>query len=150
MGDAIGFKMFTEPFKVGIADKEKRMDRAAMWAVREAGRTARRAASAAAPVLKDKTKQSHRQLQRRKKQGEDVSGAYQQAVPGLLKASIRPSRMIKHGIGSYSVKVGPRGPRVHLYAGKAEQRKPYMEVGEAAARAALEAVAREAFGRVWR
>lgn len=150
MADGVSFRMITDQFKQGLADREKRVNRAAMWAVREAGREARRAARAAAPVLKDKSKASHSQLQKRKKKGEDVSAAYKQAVPGLLKASIKPSRAVKLGTGSASIKVGPRGPRVHLYAGKAEKRKEYMGVGHAAALVAMERIANEAFAKAWR
>ena len=55
MADGIEFKMITEPFTAGIADRQKRMPRAAMWAVREAGRAVKITAKAKAPVLADKS-----------------------------------------------------------------------------------------------
>lgn len=150
MADGISFSMKTDQFTSFIGDRASRMNRAAMWVVREAGRTGRKAAVVAAPILVDKSKQSHRQLQRRKRQGEDVLHAYQSAVPGLLKASIKSTRAMNVGAGSFSIKVGPVGSRVHLYAGKEEERRAYMDAGKAAAEAAAQAIANQAFGKVWR
>lgn len=151
MADHIDFRMFTEPFFRMVADRERRMPNAARWAVREGGRVARRTARTRAPILKDKTVASHRQLQRRRKQGEDVAAAYDKPVPGLLRASITPSKNLKqHGDAEFSLKVGPRGQRVHLYAQKIERQSHYMAAGEAAAKLEMERIARTAFERVWR
>lgn len=154
MGDGISFRVVTAPFTDWAKDREKRMNRAAMFAVRDAGRIARRVGRTAAPVLKDSTLESHRQIQKRIRSG-DESGkaAYSggKAIPGLLKASIASSKNLKfEGVGSYSLKVGPRGQRVHLYAGKAEKNHQFMAAAEEAAKAELERIAKEAFERVWR
>ena len=153
MADGISFKMVTEPFTKGIAERQKRMPRAAMYAVREAGRVAKRTGRANAPVLKDKSRLSHRELQKYGKAGFNTKAAYtgNQPIPGLLKASIGSSKRLKRlGESEFSVKVGPRGQRVHLYAGKQEARAHFMAEAEKAAQAAMPEIARRAFGRVWK
>lgn len=96
---------------------DKRVDRGTMWALRETGRLLGRRARAAAPVYR----------------GQAVG-----VESGLLKRSIKSSRRIKKFDRTQSLKVGPRGERVHLYAQKAEQqtgfmRKAYAEVAPAMA-----------------
>lgn len=153
MADGIGFRMFTEPFTKAIDERQQRMPRAAMYAVREAGRVAKRTGRAKAPVLKDMSRLSHRELQKYGKAGFNTNAAYSgnQPIPGLLKASIGSSRRLRQvGQSEFSVKVGPRGQRVHLYAGKAEARAHYMAEAEKAAHAAMPEIARRAFTRVWK
>jgi hypothetical protein len=143
MPDSVDFKLLAEPFKRFVDDRSRRMDRAAMWALRSAAREGVRAARRATPVLKQQGVESHRQLQRRRRQGHDV--------PGLLRASIRPSRNIKHiGPHAYEMTFGPRGARVHLYAEKIERKAGYMAQGYAAAEAAIEVNAIQAIAKVWR
>lgn len=132
------------------------MPRAAMWAVREAGRTVRREAKANAPVLKDKgavgvrTYQADRKFRAGGGIGPLRGGGTSQPIRGLLKASIAPSKNVKQlGTAAFSLKVGPRGDRVHLYSGKAEARSGFMAAGDRAAQDAMPAIAARAFGRVW-
>lgn len=143
MAETISFRMLTGPFNTFLADRERRMNRASMWAVREAGRRARKAAAAQAPVLQDKSAPTVRQVKR-------GHATTDKPVAGLLKASIKASKAMKLEPGTASIKVGPRGPRVHLYAEKQEKRYGYMAAGEQAAQAELQAIAMEAFERVWR
>ena len=142
MPDGIDFRFDTSGFKRFAADRERRMPRAAMYAVREAGRVTRRAAAAKAPILKDRTAATVRQVKR----GE---ASTDRPVRGLLKASIKASKAVRQGPASYSLKVGPRGERVHLYAGKQEERYGYMRAGEDAGKAMLAVIAQRAFGRAW-
>lgn len=91
---------------------DKRVDKGTMWALRETGRLLARRARAAAPVYK---------------------GDRDDVESGLLKKSIKSSRRIKKSGRVQSLKIGPRGERVHLYAGKAEvatgfMHKAYVEV----------------------
>ena len=149
MADGVDFKLLTEPFKRFVDNRSKRMDRAGMWALRAAGREGVRAAKRAAPVLKGG--ETHRQLQRRRRAGEDVSAAYAKPVPGLLRASIRMSRSVRHiGPHAFEVTFAPRGERTHLYSGKIEERAAYMAAGHAAAEAAIEVYSIQAFNKVWR
>ena len=155
MADGIEFKMITEPFQAAIAERQKRMPRAAMWAVREAGREVRRTAKARTPVLADRsvsTAAAYRRAYKARKQG--VQGPIRGEggpVRGLLRQSITASRNLKQlGPSEYSLKVGPRGPRAHLYAKKIEDRAGYMAAGEVAGRETLAAVAQQAFDKVWK
>src|SRR5215467_4498109 len=111
--------MFTEPFTRFVDDRSRRMDRAAMWAVRQAGREVKKEARRAAPVLKDPGLMSVRQIRRRVKAGEKASDLYNtgKPIPGLLRDSIRSSRTLARvGRHEYRLKVGPRSPRSILYA----------------------------------
>lgn len=155
MGDGITFKMVTGPFTAAIKQREARMPAAARYAVREAGRVTKKAARAKAPVLRDKTVTSaavNRGARFRKAGGiGPVPSAATGPVSGLLRASITPSKQLTSmGDSAFSLKVGPRGERVHLYAQKIEARVGYMAAGEAAAKAALPSIADTAFNRVWR
>lgn len=155
MADSITFKLDAGRFHQAIGDRQRRMPNAARWAVREAGRVTKRAARAKAPVLKDKTVTAAGVARgaRFRKAGNigPVPSADTGPVRGLLKASIAPSRRLKQvGDSEFSLKVGPRGPRVHLYAQKEERRAGYMAAAEAAARAEMGRIAQQAFDRVWR
>jgi hypothetical protein len=151
MADGISFKMITESFDFGIKDRQARMPRAAMWAVREAGRTVKKVERAKAPVLKGGGPSAKTLGRLNRRAGFTVGkGAYDAPVPGLLKASITPSKNLRQlGVSSYSLKVGPRGQRVHLYAQKAEKKHGFVQAGEDAAAAALKAVSEQAFAKVW-
>jgi hypothetical protein len=94
-----------KPFFAALGDIDRVGRRAAQWSVRECGRQTARAAKRYAPVK---------------------TGAY--------KKGIRSSRKFDRPNGNaYGLKVGPRGDRVHLYAGKVEAKlspmaKAYAEV----------------------
>lgn len=151
MADGVEFKAFVEPFYRFVDDRRARMDKAAVWALRQAARAGTRAARQAAPVLQDRTRSSHAQLQRYRRRGFDVSKSYERPVPGLLKASIRVSRHARRvGPHEFTIKFGPWGQRAHLYARKEENRVNFMDRGQAAAEAAVEVVAVEAFRKVWK
>ena len=144
MPDQISFKMVTKPTRDFLDDRQKKMERAAMYNVRAAGRVVKQVSRAAAPVLADKAAQRHTVYQR--------AGVWRNSGPpvrGLLKASIASSRRLQKSGGVWSLKVGPRGPRVHLYSKKIENKKPYMAVGYAAAQAQSAAIAQRTYDRVW-
>ena len=161
MADSIDFKVFAGPFQRMVADKQKRMPRASMWAVREAGRVTQRAARAKAPVLRQKGALTHGQIQRGRRIGvftaEDIKGIYGTGqkgewgspVPGLLRASIKSSRGLRMSSGAVSVRVAPRGARVRFYSVAEEGRAHYMRAGEMAAKAAMPGIARSAYQKVW-
>lgn len=97
----------------GVTEVEKeftRIDRstnrATMYAVRAAGRKVRQVAARSAPVYR---------------------GTRADIPKGRLKKSIRSDRRLKGGAGTYSVRVGPRGFPASAYAGKQEQRHPFMQ-----------------------
>jgi hypothetical protein len=160
MTDEISFKMSPGLFHQGIKDREARMRRAAMWAVRSTGRVVRTEARRRAPVLADPTGTyakagAYRRAFRARKAGAvgPIAGEGGPIV-GLLRQSIAPSKHFRKGSGllsdSYSIKVGPRGPRVHLYAAKIEELEPYMEAGRDAGQAAAAGIWAEAAARAWR
>lgn len=144
MADGFDFSMVTKPLVDALAERNRVMERAAMWAIRETGRAVRAAAKAEAPVYKGGMSQ------RAYKRGGGRAGVGVSApVSGLLRSSIKSSRMIG-GHGVFRLTVGPRGDRVHLYAGKIEADKPYMEAGYAAAMAAGPAIWAGAVAHVMR
>jgi hypothetical protein len=105
VADSLSVKMVTEPFAKGARDMSRRVDRASMWAVREAGRRLKREAMKRAP-----------------------------RKSGALRSSVHSSRRFKQSMdGSYAIKVGPRGgirnpqgASAHLYAAKQEDRTHFM------------------------
>lgn len=127
------FKVLAQPFIDGVKNMQARTDRATMWAVREVGRQVKKEAMRRAPVYKGQSgarvqmKMSQfRKFQKATKYRGSVANSV--VVSGLLKGSISASRRLQSvKTGEYSEKVGPRGQRVHLYAGKAEARQPYMK-----------------------
>lgn len=145
MADGISFKVVTGPFHAAIVDRQRRMERAAMFTVRGAGRACAAAAKAAAPVLR--AGESGATSQRAWRSGGGTVGGA--PVAGLLRSSIKPSRRLKKVGDDWSLTVGPRGLRVHLYAGKEEEREAYMQAGFEAAIAELPAIAEAAFARAW-
>lgn len=143
MADGFEFKMVTEPFMKWADERQVRMERAAMWTVREGGRVVKREARTRAPVLSDSSAIKYRAWR---------SGGGQESGPvvGLLRNSISPARRLRREGPYWTLKVGPRGFRVHKYAGKEEDREHYMEAGYGAAEAMITAVALDAYGRVWK
>jgi hypothetical protein len=126
-------KVITKPFTDGVTDLKKRTDRATMWALREVGRQLKKEARKRAPVYQGRSGarvqfKNYAQFRRfQKTTGYKGSMANSVVVPGLLKNSISSSRRLKSvKTGEYSLKLGPRGQRTHLYAGKVEARAGYM------------------------
>lgn len=144
MPDGVEFKMVTEPFMAAIKDRERRMDKATMWVVREVARTVKKEARRSAPVLKDANAIRLRQFRK-------LTSGWGDAGPvvGLLRSSISPSKRLRKEGGGYALKVGPRGPRVHLYAAKQEQRTEFMAKGYAAGMAQVRSIAERGFGATW-
>jgi hypothetical protein len=148
------FKVLAQPFLDGVVNMQKRTDRATMWALREVGRQMKRQARARAPVYRGrsgarvqfKNFAQFRRFQKATKYRGSVASSV--VVPGLLKNSISSSRRLQSvKTGEYSLKVGPRGQRVHLYAGKVEARTPYMKPAYDEVAARMGAVAAGAWGR---
>jgi len=155
MADGVSFKMVTKPFTDAIGKREALMPGAARGAVRKAGIVVQKAARAKTPVLSDKSVVSAARHKKDwaayKKGGSTGAAPTSGPVRGLLRASITPSRRLTQtGKSSFSLKVGPRGPRAHLYAQKEEARAGFMAAGEAAGRSAMAAIAQEAFDQVWK
>jgi hypothetical protein len=155
--DEIIFKVTAGPALEAIKNREARMKRAALYSLRATGRVAKTEARRHAPVLKDPTGSYAK------------AGAYKRAwaarkagaagpiageggpIVGLLKQSISSSRRIKTiGGMEFSLKVGPRGPRAHLYAAKEEVLSPYMRYGHEAATAGAAAIWASTVSKVWR
>lgn len=162
MAEFTDLKVITKPFMDGVTDMQKRTDRATMWAVREAGRVVKRQARKRAPVYNsykfnratgniDKNVGTLTMAQLNKfKRATGYKGSISNnlVISGLLKGSISGSRRLKSvKTGEYSLKVGPRGQRVHLYSGKAEDRYHYMREGYAAAAPALAESAAKGWAR---
>lgn len=124
--------MLTKPTTDAMADMSKRTDRATMWALREVGRQIKREARKEAPVYKGRggaVNMRFSQFRRfQKATGYKGSIGNNVVISGLLKNSISSSRRFKREAGgAYVIKVGPRGQRTHLYAGKIEANtKEYM------------------------
>lgn len=139
----MSIRVITEPFKAAVDDRKKRVDRASMYAVRATARAAKQNARRAAPVYRGDNAVRVSTVKKARKagvnlrgeklgKGEMVEGAGQ-VVAGLLRDSISSSRRLRKIGGSYAVTVGPRGPRVHLYAAKIEDQAHFMARGYAAA-----------------
>lgn len=157
MADHISFDMVTKPFDDGLAYQQKTMRRAAMYSLRETGRVVAREAKSRAPVLSDKSATTVAQMRRDIKFrnagqiGPVRGGKGSGPLRGLLKASIRPSRQLKPaGLEAWKFTVGPRGARVHLYAGKIERSQPFMAPARAAAEVQATAIAWKVYYRVWK
>lgn len=144
MAEMFDFHAVIEPTLKEMEARTKATDRGSMYVVREAGRVAKRAARKAAPVYGGKGV-NIRDVKKARKAGVNLAGAKlgkrervegNQIVVGLLRDSIGSSRRLVKVGGTYVNKVGPRGPRVHLYARKIEVQSGYMK-------AAYEAVARQ-------
>ncbi len=130
MSDGISYKIITQPFVDGITQRQARMPGAARSAIGQIVKITQQAARDRTPVWSGKP-------------------APKGPVPGMLRKSITPGPTSSLGRSVFAVKVGPRGDRPHLYAQKEEARAGYMDAGEAAARAAMDTIARAAFERVW-
>lgn len=128
MADGFSMSMLTKPTLDAMADMSKRTDRATMWALRETGRQIKRESRRRAPVYKGRrATASFRLMKNLQKAGATGPLTNDVVVSGLLKNSISSSKRFKREAGgNYVIKVGPRGQRVHLYAGKIEAQSAYM------------------------
>lgn len=132
MADELSLKMIVKPTTDAMADMAKRTDRATMWAIRETGRKIKQEARKEAPVYRGRAgavNLRHSQFRRIQKiTGYKGSVGNNVIISGLLKNSIASTRRLKREAGgAYVIKVGPRGQRTHLYAGKVEANtKAYM------------------------
>jgi Bacteriophage HK97-gp10, putative tail-component len=102
-------------------------DRASMWALREVGRRVKREAKARARVYQGDRKDIEKRA--------------------LRKSIASSKRLRREANGTRSLKVGPRGWRVHLYAGKIEELEPYMAPAYAVAIAEAHSVHERALER---
>lgn len=132
MADSFAVRVIAQPMFDAVADHKKRVDRASMWAIRETGRLVKSTAKRQTPVYRAAGVTKISAIRKTKKAGGDVS--YDQVISGLLRSSIASARRLTPQLGGgYSVKVGPRGGRVHLYAAKIEAQAAYMRAGHVAA-----------------
>jgi hypothetical protein len=132
MADGFSASMTGIPqLKAALDAKQARMEKGALWALRQTGRIAATAAKLDAPVYKGSGALTQKAF-RADRKGAGINTP----IKGLLRAQIKPSRRITSAAGVMYMSVGPRGPRVRLYASKVEAQKPYMEAGRAAAEAA--------------
>lgn len=115
----------TKPTRDALDDIDRRVDRATMWALREAGRAAKKAARNRAPVYR---------------------GFRRDVEKGRLKRSISSAKKFRRNGDALVLTVGPRGWRTILYAAKVERLHPYMAEALAEAGPALS----EAAARGWR
>jgi hypothetical protein len=150
----VELKVVTQPFVDGVTDLKKRTDRATMWALREVGRQVKREAKKRAPVYRGRSGarvqfKNYAQFRRfQKTTGYKGSIANSVVVPGLLKNSISSSRRLQSvKTGEYSLKVGPRGQRTHLYAPKMEGRDRFMRDAYGAVTPTMGATAAKAWGK---
>lgn len=149
--NALGdYRTLIQPFIDGVAQMNQRTDRATMWALREVGRQVKREAMRHAPVYDKKkatlTQAQFRKFQRATKYRGSIANSV--VISGLLKGSISSSkRLTSVKTGEYSLKVGPRGQRVHLYSAKAEARQPYMRPAYEAITPRMAEIAAGAWGR---
>jgi hypothetical protein len=106
---------------------EHSVDRATMYAVREAGRRVKQEAKRNAPVLGDSRGISRKAFRTGWDAGQFSAGGKTPPVKGLLRMSIHSSkRLHQDGRGGYAVRVAPRGERVHFYSGQVEAIYGYM------------------------
>ena len=117
----------TSSTRAAMDDMARRVDRANMWALREAARQVKRSAAKRARVY----------------QGDRVD------VPrGRLKKSIGSSkRFTRAANGSRSLKVSPKTWPAVGYAAKIEQREPFMRPAYDEAAPLLEAICQRAYKR---
>lgn len=134
MADGISFHIDASDALAKLAAIDKAADRATMWALREVGRKVKQTSARAAPVYSGPP--------RKVSFGDGHSGPI---IPRELRRSIGSSKRLGRIAGGYSVRVGPRGGHVHLYAAAQERRTPFMAPGIAAGQAAAEAV----FASAW-
>jgi hypothetical protein len=152
-------KILVGPTKAALADIDRRADRATMYGLRAVGRRVKQEARRRAPVYKGtRSSMSLKDVKAARKAGRIAShdrigrtvraanlAEGNKVVPGLLKDSISSSKRLRREGDGYRLGIAPRGPRVHLYSQKMEQRSPYMRPGWEAAQSEMEAI----FMRTW-
>jgi hypothetical protein len=137
MRDGVSFHMVLEPALRDMREMQRRTDRATMQGLRAVARKVGQEARRRAPVYAGPARIVN--------YGDGHSGPM---VPGELKRSIRSSRrLVRHGPGDYSLKVGPRGGHVHLYAAKQGALTPFMHPAYEVAKASAEAIHAKAWER---
>lgn len=132
-GISVVFKGIPEA-KREFARINRSMDRATMYAVRQAGRKVKQYSRKAAPVYKGppRNRWFHKQ----------VVGPMGR---GDLKNSISSSKRLKrYGKDGWAVDVAPHG-WANLYASRQEQRQPYMAPAVARVEAEMPEIARKAW-----
>ena len=120
LSDSVSFKLDISKFTRVMEDAKRTSERATMYALRETGRQIGAKARAEAPTY----------------EGDDP-----RVVKGLLKRSIHNAKVLNHGGGEFSLKVGPMAPVTReegkgargavLYAAKEERKHGYMAKGVA-------------------
>lgn len=117
----ISAKVHTKAFNAAMLDIDKRADRAAMWALREAGRQVKR--------------QARRNMRSHNKTGD-------------LSASIKSSRRLqKQGPRTWRITVGPRG-FPFLYAAKIEELAGFVQAAHDTVAPKFPQIAQKAADRV--
>lgn len=128
------FSVLSRPTIDALKALDKQIDDASKQAVSDAGKQVQRTARALAPVYGGKHAATLRAVKKARRAGVTLSGAKlrkgqlvegSKVVAGLLRDGITSGRARNTGDG-WAVKILPRGPRVHLYAGKEEQREGFM------------------------
>jgi hypothetical protein len=149
MADGFSISMLTGPFNDSIAEMNRVTDKATMYGLRTVGRTMQKAIKPKVPVYS----------------GTDPRA---QAESGNLKKSVRNSkRLVKVGVGDYSLKVGPFGTKkagtavtrhgsgsgqirgVQLYRAAQEVRHGYMATGVGDAQATVKTIYEAAYSKAW-
>jgi hypothetical protein len=148
VADRFSASFLTAAFERELRAKAASVARAAQWALRDAGRATQRAARRKVRVYKGPGAVSVASARKVWKSGGTV--ARSEVVAGLLRDSVRPSRRIIRAGPVLILRVGPRGPRAHLYAAKIDAEDHFMDAGREAGEARLGLAMVEALGRVWR
>lgn len=149
MADGFSISMLTGPFSDSMDEWARVTDKATMYGLRTVGRTMQKAIKPKVPVYS----------------GTDPRA---KAESGNLRKSVRNSkRLIKLGVGDYSMKVGPFGTKkagtavtrhgsgsgqvrgVQLYRAEQEVRYGYMASGVGDAQATVKTIYEAAYSRAW-
>lgn len=126
---------------------DRRVDRATMWTVREAGRDVKREAKRTAPVWKGRG----RSVSQKQAKTGGLAVNPHAPVRGLYKASIGSSKKLaRYGPGVYGNKVAPRGFRVHFYSSQVEAKHHVMEKALNHVRPRFRAIGQRAYARATR
>jgi hypothetical protein len=138
VAEGISVRVFYEDCVRDMHSIDRRVDRATMWTIREVGRRIKRSARKKAPVYR----------------GPDriwsVDGQTFPTIRGELRDSIHSSKRLRRIPGGYSLKVGPRGGHVHLYAEQQNERTGFMDDAFAEAQPLITAIAEQAYQRATR
>ena len=141
MPEGFDYKVFTEPFKKGVTDMVGRVDDATKVAVQDGAKKIRAEAKKRTPVYQGKATfgpggrvMRVSDIKKARRAGRVDRGGTglvfgetkSTIIKGLLRDSISAGRVVRGRDGEYSLKVGPRGPRAHLYAAKIEDQAHYM------------------------